>query len=140
MDISISLEGLGDCISAIERASGNDGKLQRALAAAGEVVRSAAAINAPVDTGYLAEHMTANVEGNSVVIGPAADYGIYVEFGTGSKGEGDVAHTSKKSWTYYKGGQFYTTSGQDPHPFLVPALKNNTGEIIRAFKEAFGLG
>lgn len=45
--------------------------------------------------------------------------------------------TSKRHWTYYSGGRFYTTSGQAPQPFLVPALKNNISEIIAMFKEVY---
>lgn len=60
----------------------------------------------------------------------------YVEFGTGSKGDKSVAHTTKKQWTYYSGGQFFTTSGHAPQPFLVPALKNNSAEIKRIIRQA----
>ena len=71
--------------------------------------------------------------------GSYADYGIYVEFGTGSKGDKSVSHTSKRHWTYYSGGRFYTTSGQAPQPFLVPALKNNISEINKKYREGYGV-
>ena len=93
--------------------------------------------NCPVATGRLKGSIVSQVDGDSVAIGPTADYGIYVEFGTGSKGDKAVSHTSKRHWTYYSGGRFYTTSGQAPQPFLVPALKNNISEIIAKFKEVY---
>lgn len=104
---------------------------------AGEVVRAHAVANCPVATGRLKGSIVSQVDGDSVAIGPTADYGIYVEFGTGSKGDKAVSHTSKRHWTYYSGGRFYTTSGQAPKPFLVPALKNNISEIIAKFKEVY---
>lgn len=137
MNISVNIRGIDGVIGMLNDVA-SAACMQRALAAAGEVVRADAAANCPVDTGRLKGSIVCNVEGNSALIGPAAEYGIYVEFGTGSKGAAGVAHTSKKTWTYYKGGQFYTTRGQAPQPFLVPALKNNVSEIAAKFKEAYG--
>ncbi len=114
--------------------------LQVALGEAGEVVRKAAVLNCAsqniVDTGRLMGSIKSTVEGNSAIIGPTVDYGAYVEFGTGSKGDKSVAHTTKKQWTYRSGDNFYTTSGQKPQPFLTPALKNNKDTIIKLIREA----
>lgn len=110
--------------------------LQVALEQAGEIVRKDAVMNCPHITGRLRGSITSQVEGNSAVIGTNVEYAPYVEFGTGSKGDKSVAHTTKKQWTYYSGGSFYTTSGQAPQPFLVPALKNNSAEIKRIIRQA----
>lgn len=110
--------------------------LYNALGQAGEIVRADAVMNCPVDTGRLRGSITSQVEGNSAVISACTDYAAYVEFGTGSKGDKSVAHTTKKQWTYYSGGQFFTTSGQPPQPFLVPALKNNSDRIKAIIKQA----
>lgn len=110
--------------------------LHNALEQAGEFVRADAVANCPVDTGRLQGSITSSVEGNSAVVGTNVEYGIYVEFGTGSMGSKEVAHTTKSSWTYYSGGHFYTTSGQAPKPFLVPALKNNSDKIKQLIKQA----
>lgn len=110
--------------------------LHNALAQAGEIVRADAVMNCPVDTGRLRGSITSTVEGNSAVVGTNVEYGIYVEFGTGSKGDKSVAHTTKEKWTYYSGGHFYTTSGMKARPFLVPALKNNKDKITKLIKEA----
>lgn len=93
-------------------------------------------MNCPVDTGRLKGSITSKVEGNSAVIDTNVEYAPHVEFGTGSKGDKSVAHTTKKQWTYYSGGQFFTTSGQAPQPFLVPALKNNSDRIKAIIKQA----
>lgn len=139
MDISVKIEGADELMS---RLGGliDGARMQNALAAAGEVVSADAKANCPVDTGYLRNSIAVQVDGNSAVIGPSADYGIYVEFGTGSKGGGSVAHTTKGSWVYCKNGRFYTTSGQPARPFLVPALTNNVDAIIAQFKAALGGG
>ncbi len=136
MGIQISIDGLDGVMNSLQKLVSGD-KLQNALAAAGEVVRADAVDNCPVDTGRLKGSITSAVEGNSAVIGTNVEYGIYVEFGTGSKGDKSVAHTTKKTWTYYSGGRFYTTSGQAAQPFLVPALKNNVPKIIEAFRNAY---
>lgn len=139
MNISVKIEGIEEVMSRLDGLA-DGSRMQRALAAAGEVVSADAKANCPVDTGHLRNSIAVQVDGNSAVIGPSAEYGIYVEFGTGSRGSSSVAHTSKKSWTYYSKGRFYTTSGQPARPFLVPALKDNVSEIARRFKEAYAGG
>lgn len=110
--------------------------LQVALERAGELVRKDAVLNCPVDTGRLRGSITSNVEGNHVDIGTNVEYAPHVEFGTGAKGDPKVAHTTKERWTYYSKGQFFTTSGQKPQPFLVPALKNNSDKIKSLIRRA----
>ena len=134
--MQISIEGVDGVINALQNLV-SGGKLQNALALAGEVVRADAVDNCPVDTGRLKNSITSAVEGDSAVIGTNVEYAPYVEFGTGAQGDKSVAHTTKKHWTYYSGGRFYTTSGHAPQPFLVPALKNNIPKIIEAFKNGF---
>ncbi len=136
MNISINIEGIDGVVNKLNGLV-SGGKMENALAKAGEIVRADAAANCPVDTGRLSQSITSQVEGDSAVVGTNVEYGIHVEFGTGSKGDPSVEHTTKKTWTYYSGGRFYTTSGQAPQPFLVPALKNNVPQIIQAFKEAY---
>lgn len=136
--MNFSIEGIDNVVDKLTQYATGD-KIQRGLAMAGEVVRAHAVANCPVATGRLKDSIVSQVDGDSVAIGPTADYGIYVEFGTGSKGDKSVSHTSKRHWTYYSGGRFYTTSGQAPQPFLVPALKNNISEIIMKFREGYGV-
>lgn len=137
--MKISIEGMDSVMDKLQNLVSEE-KLHNALALAGEVVRADAAMNCPVDTGRLRGSITSQVEGGSAVIGTNVEYAPYVEFGTGSKGDKSVAHTTKKHWTYYSGGRFYTTSGQAAQPFLVPALKNNVSTIIAKFKEGYRNG
>jgi HK97 gp10 family phage protein len=127
----------GDVMDKIEKMSENlTIGLYEALGEAGEVVRADAVSNCPVMTGRLRGSITNKVDGNCAIIGTNVEYAPYVEFGTGSKGDKSVAHTSKEKWTYYSGGQFFTTSGQSPQPFLVPALKNNSAKIKEILRRA----
>lgn len=126
-----------DVINKLDKVTENlSAGLYNALQEAGEIVRKDAVLNCPVDTGRLRGSITVNVEGNTAEIGSSVAYAPCVEFGTGAKGDKSVAHTTRKSWTYYSGGQFFTTSGHAPQPFLVPALKNNAETIKRLIRQA----
>ena len=74
MDISVKIEGADELMSRLDGLV-DGSRMQNALAAAGEVVRADAAANCPVDTGYLRNSIAVQVDGNSAVIGPSADYG-----------------------------------------------------------------
>lgn len=75
MNISVKIEGIDKVNSMLEGFT-QGGRLQNALAAAGEVVRADAAANCPVDTGYLRGSIVVQVDGNSALIGPSAEYGL----------------------------------------------------------------
>ena len=79
--MNFSIEGIDDVVDKLTQYASGD-KIQRGLAMAGEVVRAHAVANCPVATGRLRGSIVSQVDGDSVAIGPTADYGIYVEFGT----------------------------------------------------------
>lgn len=62
------------------------------------------------------------------VVGTNVEYAPYVEFGTGIYAvDGDGRQTP---WVYRTAdGEFYWTQGQEPQPFLGPALNENTERI-----------
>jgi hypothetical protein len=68
----------------------------------------------------------------SVEIGTALEHGIYHEFGTGIYAEEGKGRETP--WVYFdaKGGEFYTTSGVRPRPWLRPALDENRPKIEAA--------
>ena len=136
MNISINVSGIDGVMDELAKLSEGD-NMQRALTAAGEELRKHAVALCPVDTGNLRGSIETTVEGNSALVGPTAPYGAYVEYGAGSAGNPTVAHTTKKHWTYYKGGRFYTTSGQAPQPYMIPAAEQNVSSIIKAFRDAY---
>lgn len=81
-----------------------------------------------VKTGELRNSITHNVQDNVGVIGTNIFYAPYVEFGTGifaAEGNG-----RQDPWSYQDvEGNWYTTIGQNPQPFLEPALNDNIEEI-----------
>ena len=135
--MEIHIEGLDSVRDMLnERAEQIVENIAKGVAEAGELVKGAAKDLAPVKSGALRDSITSVADGNTSIVGTNIEYGIYVEFGTGSKGDPSVPHTSKEKWTYCSDGQFYTTSGQPPQPYLVPALKNNEDKIIETIKNA----
>lgn len=99
------------------------------------IVENSAKTKAPVDSGNLRNSITHEVIGNEGIVGTNVEYAPYVEFGTGlfsSQGDGrkDVP------WRYQSAdGTWHTTSGQNPQPYLQPALLENKKNIEKIFKD-----
>ena len=118
----------------------NDEDLKRAMGKACAVVERKAKEKAPKDTGELRRSITSEVEVNSgevegIVFTPL-EYAPYIEYGTGlfaeQGGRKDVP------WHYQDDkGEWHTTSGQHPQPYMRPALTESREEILRILKEAF---
>lgn len=72
--------------------------MKRAVGEVIQIVRLAATLNCPIDTGELQQDIAADVEGDSIrAIGTCwtnKAYAPYVEFGTGPKGQADYAGIS----------------------------------------------
>lgn len=72
--------------------------MKRAVGEVIQIVRLAATLNCPIDTGELQQNIAADVEGDSIrAIGTCwtnKAYAPYVEFGTGPKGQADHAGIS----------------------------------------------
>ena len=103
------------------------------------VVEAAAKQNAPKDTGALRRSITSKVEvEDKEVIGTIftpLEYAPYIEYGTGlfaeSGGRKDVP------WNYQDDkGEWHSTSGIKPHPFMRPAIEDNRNKIIKILKES----
>lgn len=114
------------------------GKLEDTLGKACALVEEAAKRKAPKDNGALRRSITSRVEasGDSFqgVVYTPLEYAPYVEYGTGlfaeSGGRKDVP------WSYQDDkGEWHTTSGQKPQPYLRPALDENREKIITILKE-----
>lgn len=134
--MGIKIEGLQEVLKRLEEVSGQDisGTMGKACA----LVERSAKQKAPKDTGALRRSITSKVEledgeVTGIVFTPL-EYAPYVEFGTGlfaeEGGRRDVP------WNYQDDeGNWHSTSGQHPQPFLRPALKENREKIIQMFKE-----
>lgn len=107
------------------------------------LVENQAKINCPVDTGQLRQSIThdTTVENNELVgiVGTNVEYAPYVEYGTGIfavKGDG-----RKDRWSYQDAeGNWHSTIGQRPQPFLEPALDSKRKDIRELFKNQIKKG
>ena len=136
---------------------------------AANVVQAAAKLLAPANDGELRQRIevtvTKDVGALVAHIGTRLDYAIYVEVGTGPKGQAnhsgispDISPTySTTSWWIHesqvpagtaekyhwttintKNGKFYKCDGQAAQPFLYPALKDNEQTIGELLAEGWG--
>lgn len=138
MRIDIDVLNLNQVLNAIDDI-GDSPELRQALGRACALVERSAKEKAPKDTGALRRSITSeitNENGNltGVVFTPL-EYAPYVEYGTGlfaeKGGRKDVP------WVYQDDkGEWHSTSGQKPQPFMRPALNENREQIIRIIKEA----
>jgi HK97 gp10 family phage protein len=136
--MSIKLEGLEGVLESLNNMADEE-SLKAALGKACAVVERAAKEKAPKGTGELRRSIESKVEqqGDNLVgvIFTPLEYAPYVEFGTGlfaeEGGRKDVP------WCYQDDkGEWHTTSGQHPQPFMRPAFNENREEILRILREA----
>ena len=135
--MAIEIEGISKVLKRLEKLS-NTENIKKAMGKACAVVEAAAKQNAPKDTGALRNSITSKVEVESKeVIGTIftpLEYAPYVEYGTGlfaeSGGRKDVP------WNYQDDkGEWHSTSGQKPQPFMRPAIEDNRNKIIEILRE-----
>lgn len=113
-----------------------DFDVTKPLTKAGLLVEAEAKRNCPVDTGNLRSSIKSEVNGNTATIGTNVEYAPYVEFGTGlfaihGDGRQDVP------WVYRDDdGNYHSTVGIQPQPYLLPALDDNRDAIKNIFQEA----
>lgn len=128
----IKFEGLEDILSRIEKL-GSVENAQQALGQACALVEGAAKQKAPKDTGELRRSITSKVEGLEGIVFTPLEYAPYVEFGTGlfaeEGGRKDVP------WHFQDDkGEWHSSSGQKPQPFMRPALYENKQKILAILK------
>lgn len=131
--MSIRFEGLDNVINSLEKISNPKG-IEQALGQACALVERSAKQKAPKDNGELRRSISSKVEGLTGVVFTPLEYAPYVEFGTGlfaeEGGRMDVP------WNYQDDeGNWHSTSGQKPQPFMRPALDENKTQITQILKE-----
>ena len=129
----IRLEGLEEVLGALDDLA-DTSNLNAALGKACALVERSAKQKAPKDKGDLRRSIASKVEGTEGVVYTPLEYAPYVEYGTGlfaeSGGRQDVP------WNYQDDeGNWHSTSGQKPQPYMRPALNENREEILRIIKE-----
>ena len=143
MSNDIRFEGLEEVLKSIENL-GDLNNLDDAMGKACALVERIAKQKAPRGTGELSRSITSRVdhEGEDVVgvVYTPVEYAPYVEYGTGLFAEGGNGRKDVP-WSYKDDkGDWHSTSGMKPHPFMRPALDENREEIIRILKEGMNNG
>lgn len=102
--------------------------LTKILNYASLVVENEAKRLCPVGDGLLRNSITHEVRGNEGIIGTNTYYSPYAELGTGLfavQGNG-----RQDRWSYQTpDGEWHSTVGQQPQPFLQPALANTRDDV-----------
>lgn len=135
--MKVEIEGLNDVLSALDKIA-DSSNLSKGMENATALVERAAKQNAPKDTGALRRSIESKVEvGENSVVGTVftnLEYAPYVEYGTGLFAE--KGGRSNVPWKYEdEKGEFHSTSGQKPQPYLRPALLNNQEQIKKLLQE-----
>lgn len=133
MSAEIRFEGLDEILDKLEKIS-SDANIEGALGTCCALVERSAKQKAPKDNGELRRSITSKVEGTQGIVFTPLEYAPYVEYGTGlfaeSGGRMDVP------WNYQDDeGEWHSTSGQKPQPFMRPALEENQETIKRLLME-----
>lgn len=133
----LKIEGLEQFTELVEKIADTK-RLEKAMKKAMALVEGEAKKNAPKGTGELRRSIESKVEvkGNEVTgtVFTPLEYAPYVEFGTGlfaeSGGRKDVP------WHYQDDeGEWHSTSGMKPQPFMRPALTENRTKVIKIIEE-----
>ena len=138
----INFEGMDNLLDRLEQLT-DVMELTQAMGKACALVEATAKQTAPKGSGELRRSITSKVEeSNGEVTGivfTPLEYAPYVEYGTGLFAEGQGR--SDVPWCYQDDkGEWHTTSGMRPQPFMRPALNQNREQIIRIIKEGITNG
>ena len=137
--MSVRIEGLEEVLERVNAITDPE-KLSAAMQKAVLLVERSAKQKVPKGTGELGRSITSDVEteANEVrgIIYTPLEYAPYIEFGTGLFAE---AGDGRKDvpWCYQDDeGEWHSTSGQPPRPFMRPALNENREQIKRLLEDA----
>lgn len=131
---SIEFQNLDKVLDKIETLM-DVAKIDAALGKACAIVEASAKQKAPKGDGTLRNSITSKVDNYEGIVYTPLEYAPYVEYGTGlfaeNGGRTDVP------WVYQDDeGEWHSTSGMKPHPYMRPALEENRENIVKILKEA----
>lgn len=135
----MAIENLDKLISKLEKLD----DVNQAMEQTCILVENEAKIKCPVDNGLLRNSITHYIEDNPNelvgVVGTNVEYAPYVEFGTGIYSS--LGNGRQDRWKYKDAkGEWHSTIGQHPQPYLQPALEENRRKIEKMFKEQIKKG
>lgn len=129
----ITIEGMDDVL---ERLASIDNKeiVTQVLGKACALVERSAKQKAPKGNGDLRRFISSKVEDLQGIVFCPLEYAPYVEYGTGLFAE-DGGRTDVP-WHYQdEKGEWHSTSGMKPQPFMRPALNENREKIKQIILE-----
>jgi HK97 gp10 family phage protein len=133
MSAEIRFEGLDRILGKLDKMA-DPTQVNQALGQACAIVERSAKQKAPKDNGDLRRSITSEVRNLTGTVFTTLEYAPYVEFGTGLFAE--QGGRTDVPWCYQDDkGEWHSTSGQKPQPFMRPALDENRAEIIQIIKE-----
>lgn len=131
--MSIRLEGIDEVLKLLDEKGNID--LTLPLGKACALVEAAAIQKAPKGTGELRRSITSKTEGNKGIIYTPLEYAPYIEYGTGLFAENGNGRKDVP-WRYQDDkGEWHSTRGMKPQPYMRPALNENRDKIIEILKE-----
>ena len=118
----------------IEVIQAKDEAVAKALETIGLVAERYAKELCPTDTSRLKNSISHQVDDETVYVGTNVEYAPYVEFGTGKFAEGGGGRPTP--WSYQDDkGNWHTTNGMKPQPYLKPAIENHLDEYKQYLKD-----
>lgn len=130
--MSIELEGIEALIHYLNKL--DDEHIDETLKKACLVVERSAKEKAPKGTGELRRSIKSKVEDKQGIIFTPIEYAPYVEYGTGIHAEN--GGRTDVPWRYQDDkGDWHSTSGMKPHPYMRPALYENVDKIKDVIKK-----
>ena len=131
--MNVEFEGAEKLIARLDKMS-DEAALRKNLETAALLVERSAKQKAPKDTGALRRSITSKVEGLEGIVYTPLEYAPYIEYGTGLFAEGNGR--KDVPWNYQDDkGNWHSTSGLKPHPFMRPSLDENRQKILDILKE-----
>lgn len=131
--MEVSIEGLEGLMVKLRRLGGSvDAAIDKGIGKGVQKIKSDAKVNCPYDTGRLKGSIsTEHLEPKVWAVGTNVEYAMFVEFGTGQLGAPGVSHTMQP-WTWRDAdGNYHTTYGAPPRPYLYPALLSNREYVFK---------
>ena len=131
--MNVEFEGAEKLIARLDKMS-DEAALKKSLETAALLVERSAREKAPKDTGALRRSIRSKVEGLEGIVYTPLEYAPYIEYGTGLFAEGNGR--KDVPWNYQDDkGNWHSTSGLKPQPFMRPSLDENREKILEILKE-----
>ena len=131
--MNVEFEGAEKLMARLDKMS-DEAALKKSLETAALLVERSAREKAPKDTGALRRSIRSKVEGLEGIVYTPLEYAPYIEYGTGLFAEGNGR--KDVPWNYQDDkGNWHSTSGLKPQPFMRPSLDENREKIVEILKE-----